>query len=148
MPLGNEQDVRLPREVRITFFAIPGVLKLPQQQGWIIDPEIHSVPVAQLRIIRSRARHKRPDDKLGLAVGYAHVSKRAQQLDLDFQRLVLPSWPLRSFEGLVTAVYSIRFATDGPPSRIFNTSSTRGAAPRFRSARRPASISRMPRFSA
>jgi porin len=49
--------------------------------------------------------NKRPDDKFGVAVGYAHVSKWARQLDLDFQRLVLPSWPVRSFEGLVTAVY-------------------------------------------
>ena len=48
---------------------------------------------------------KRPDDKLGIAAGYAHISKRAQQLDSDYRTLVTPTWPQRSFEGLVTAVY-------------------------------------------
>jgi porin len=48
---------------------------------------------------------KRPKDKFGIAFGYAHVSSRAQALDVDFQQLMGPSWPLRSFESLVTAVY-------------------------------------------
>jgi porin len=48
---------------------------------------------------------KRPDDKLGIAAGYAHISKRAQQLDGDYRTFVTPTWPQRSFEGLVTAVY-------------------------------------------
>jgi porin len=48
---------------------------------------------------------KRPKDKLGIAFGYAHVSSRAQALDADFQQLMGPGWPLRSFESLVTAVY-------------------------------------------
>jgi porin len=48
---------------------------------------------------------KRPDDKFGIAAGYAHVSKRAQQLDSDFRTFVSPNGPQRSFEGLVTAVY-------------------------------------------
>ena len=48
---------------------------------------------------------KRPDDKLGIAAGYAHISKRAQQLDADYRTFVSPTWPQRSFEGLVTAVY-------------------------------------------
>jgi porin len=48
---------------------------------------------------------KRPKDKFGIAFGYAHVSSRAQALDLDFQQVMGPSWPLRSFESLVTAVY-------------------------------------------
>jgi porin len=48
---------------------------------------------------------KRPDDKLGIAAGYAHISKRAQQLDSDYRTFVSPNWPQRSFEGLVTAVY-------------------------------------------
>ncbi|SEM28179.1 porin, OprB family [Bradyrhizobium sp. OK095] len=47
----------------------------------------------------------RPDDKFGIAAGYAHVSKRAQALDADYRALVAPNWPTRSFEGLVTAVY-------------------------------------------
>ena len=37
----------------------------------------------------------------------------------------------------------MKSATDGPPSRIFDTSSTRAAAPPFLSARRLARISRM-----
>lgn len=47
----------------------------------------------------------RPDDKFGIGFGYAHVSKRAQQLDADYRALVAPDWPVRSFEGLITAVY-------------------------------------------
>lgn len=46
----------------------------------------------------------RPDDKFGLAIGYAHVGGRAQALDNDFA-VLNPSWPRRSFEGLLTAVY-------------------------------------------
>jgi porin len=48
---------------------------------------------------------KRPDDKLGIAAGYAHISKRAQQLDNDYRNFTSLSWPQRSFEGLLTAVY-------------------------------------------
>jgi porin len=47
---------------------------------------------------------KRPDDKFGIAAGYAHISKRAQQLDADYRTFV-SAWPQRSFEGLLTAVY-------------------------------------------
>ena len=47
----------------------------------------------------------RPDDKFGIAAGYAHVSKRAQALDADYRALVNPNWPMRNFEGLLTAVY-------------------------------------------
>lgn len=47
----------------------------------------------------------RPDDKFGIAAGYAHVSKRAQALDSDYRRFVDSRWPVRSFEGLLTAVY-------------------------------------------
>jgi porin len=47
----------------------------------------------------------RPKDKFGIAAGYAHVSSRARELDLDFQQIMGPGWPLRSFESLVTAVY-------------------------------------------
>jgi porin len=47
----------------------------------------------------------RPKDKFGLAAGYAHVSSRVQALDVDFQQIMGPGWPLRSFESLVTAVY-------------------------------------------
>ena len=48
---------------------------------------------------------KRPDDKFGIAAGYAHISRRAQQLDNDYRNFVSPDWPQRSFEGLLTAVY-------------------------------------------
>ena len=48
---------------------------------------------------------RRPDDKFGIAAGYAHVSKRAQVLDADYRAFVRPNWPTRSFEGLLTAVY-------------------------------------------
>jgi porin len=47
----------------------------------------------------------RPKDKFGIAAGYAHVSHRARALDLDFQQMMGPNWPLRSFESLLTAVY-------------------------------------------
>jgi porin len=50
-------------------------------------------------------RDDRPDDKFGIAAGYVHVSKRAQALDKDYRTLVNPNWPVRSFEGLLTAVY-------------------------------------------
>jgi porin len=47
----------------------------------------------------------RPKDKFGIAGGYAHVSARAHALDVDFQQVMGPSWPLRRFEALATAVY-------------------------------------------
>jgi porin len=40
-----------------------------------------------------------------MAAGYAHVSSRARDLDADFQRLMGPGWPQRSYESLLTAVY-------------------------------------------
>lgn len=46
----------------------------------------------------------RPDDKFGIAAGYAHVAKRVRALDYDFASRNL-SWPQRSYEGLLTAVY-------------------------------------------
>jgi porin len=48
---------------------------------------------------------RRPKDKLSIAAGYAHVSSRAHALDVDFAQLMGPSWPMRSFESLATAVY-------------------------------------------
>jgi porin len=48
---------------------------------------------------------ERPDDKFGIAAGYAHISKRTQQLDADYRTFANAFWPQRSFEGLVTAVY-------------------------------------------
>jgi porin len=47
----------------------------------------------------------RPKDKFGIAGGYAHVSSRAHALDVDFQQIMGPGWPLRRFEALATAVY-------------------------------------------
>lgn len=52
-------------------------------------------------------RDDRPDDKFGIAAGYAHVSKRAQALDANYRTLVDMTWPVRSFEGLLTAVYQL-----------------------------------------
>jgi porin len=48
---------------------------------------------------------KRPDDKFGIAAAYAHISRRAQQLDTDYRNFASAAWPQRSFEGLLTAVY-------------------------------------------
>jgi porin len=48
---------------------------------------------------------RRPHDKVGAAVAYAHVSPGARALDLDFRSLKGPDWPLRSSEALLTAVY-------------------------------------------
>jgi porin len=48
---------------------------------------------------------QRPHDKFGVAAAYAHVSSRAQALDRDFQSLYGPTWPLRSSEAVLTAVY-------------------------------------------
>ena len=78
-----------PARFGFTFFAIPGVLKLPAARR-IIDPEIHSVPVAQLRIIRSRARHKRPDDKLGLLWAMRTSRNGRSSLILIFSGLSYP----------------------------------------------------------
>jgi porin len=50
----------------------------------------------------------RPDDKFGIAAGYAHVSKRAQALDADYRAFVNANWPARNFEGLLTAVYKYK----------------------------------------
>jgi porin len=47
----------------------------------------------------------RPNDKFGVAAGYAHVSRHAQALDADLRALMGSAWPRRSFEGLFTAVY-------------------------------------------
>jgi porin len=47
----------------------------------------------------------RPNDKFGVALGYAHVSRTAQALDLDFRALNGPAWPLRSSETMVTVAY-------------------------------------------
>jgi porin len=49
---------------------------------------------------------RRQNDKFGVAVGYAHVSKRAQALDRDYAFLMgQPDWPVRSSEALFTASY-------------------------------------------
>jgi porin len=48
---------------------------------------------------------QRPHDKFGIAAGYARVSRNARALDDDFQTIYGPSWPRRSSESLVTAVY-------------------------------------------
>jgi porin len=48
---------------------------------------------------------QRPKDKFGIAAAYARVSPWAQALDTDFQHLSGSAWPIRSYEGLLTAVY-------------------------------------------
>jgi len=48
---------------------------------------------------------RRQDDKFGIAVAYAHVSRRAQALDADLRQLVSSAWPGRRFEALFTTVY-------------------------------------------
>lgn len=48
--------------------------------------------------------NNRPDDKFGVAAGYAHVAKRARSLDNDFNS-INTNWPQRTYEGLFTAVY-------------------------------------------
>lgn len=48
---------------------------------------------------------RRPKDKFGLALAYARISPWAQALDADFQQIYGPTWPHRSYEGLLTAVY-------------------------------------------
>jgi porin len=48
---------------------------------------------------------QRPKDKFGIAAAYAHVSPWARALDTDFRNLSSSGWPIRSFEGLFTAVY-------------------------------------------
>jgi porin len=50
-------------------------------------------------------QEQRPHDKFGIAAGYARVSRSARALDADFQSIYGPSWPRRSSESLVTAVY-------------------------------------------
>src|ERR1700712_1989758 len=49
---------------------------------------------------------RRQNDKFGVAVGYAHVSKHAQALDRDYAFFMgQPDWPIRSSEALFTASY-------------------------------------------
>jgi porin len=49
---------------------------------------------------------RRQNDKFGVAVGYAHVSKRTQALDRDTAFFMAqPDWPVRSSEALFTASY-------------------------------------------
>lgn len=47
----------------------------------------------------------RPNDKFGIALGYAHVSKRAQALDRDFEAIGTQYWPSRTSEAMMTAAY-------------------------------------------
>ena len=56
-----------------------------------------------LELIGLSDRH--PHDKFGVAAAYAHVSPAAQALDEDFRQYNGPSWPKRSAEELLTAVY-------------------------------------------
>jgi porin len=48
---------------------------------------------------------KRSNDKIGFAIGYAHVSKQARALDIDYRRFIDQSAPVRSAETLFTAAY-------------------------------------------
>ncbi len=80
---------------------------------------------------------QRPKDKFGIAVGYAHVSSRAQALDADFQQLMGPGWPARSFEWLSPRSINTRSGPAGRCSRTFSTSSIPAAARPIRSAAIP-----------
>jgi porin len=55
---------------------------------------------------------RRPHDKVGFAVAYAHASSRAQALDRDIQSFYGPTSPLRSSETLLTAVYQYEVQLD------------------------------------
>jgi porin len=55
----------------------------------------------QITGLDSRRQH----DRFGIAVGYAHVSSRARELDADFRAMNGAGWPVRSSEKLLTAVY-------------------------------------------
>jgi porin len=79
-------------------------------------------------------REARPDDKFGIAAGYAHVSKRAQALDADYRAVVDPTWPMRSFEGLLTAVYQYQVRDGWTVQPTSNISSIRAAARPIRRA--------------
>lgn len=48
---------------------------------------------------------RRPKDKFGVAVAYAHVSPRIRALDGDFQQMFGAGWPVRRFEAVLTTVY-------------------------------------------
>ena len=48
----------------------------------------------------------RPNDKFGVAVAYAHVSRTAQALDRDYQLFVDTAFARRTSEALVTAAYA------------------------------------------
>ena len=73
---------------------------------------------------------KRPDDKFGIAAAYAHISRRAQQLDNDYRHFVSPDWPQRSFDSRPSI--NTRFARDGRCSRTFSTSSIQVAGRQLR----------------
>jgi porin len=48
---------------------------------------------------------KRPKDKFGIAAAYARVSPWAQALDYDFQHYFGTTWPVRTSESVISAVY-------------------------------------------
>src|SRR6188768_3029147 len=54
MPPSSQLD--LSSEVGITLFVVPGVLQLSQQERRIVDPKVHAVAIAQLRIVLSGPR--------------------------------------------------------------------------------------------
>src|SRR6187402_3183863 len=71
----------------------------------------------------------RPNDKFGVAIAYAHVSRAAQALDRDFQVFVDPAFARRWSETLVTAAYAyeIRQGWSLQPKRRFDPSSSPSA---------------------
>lgn len=48
---------------------------------------------------------ERSNDKFGIAIGYAHVSKQARALDFDYRRFINPASSIRSAETLFTVAY-------------------------------------------
>lgn len=52
----------------------------------------------------------RPGDLLGIAVAYVGIGASSRAADRDVRRLALPSYPVRSFEGLIEVTYQIAVA--------------------------------------
>jgi porin len=51
------------------------------------------------------ANRQGPHDRMGISVGYAHVPKALQALDLDYRKNGISCWPIRDSETMMTAAY-------------------------------------------
>ncbi|MCP3398918.1 MULTISPECIES: carbohydrate porin [unclassified Bradyrhizobium] len=68
----------------------------------------------------------RPDDKFGIAAGYARVSRRAQALDADIVLFSIPRGRCAVSRGFSRPRINTRSKTDGRCSTTCGTSSTPG----------------------